>query len=173
MGWCDKLQPKGLAEDGGGRRWLRQTQSQQFSYPTKSICRLDSKTTGGTGFPQEGPNCFASGVLKGWFFFMAFKNQIPCCDIYHLSHSFTKFNNCPQTITSFPVPSWNPAALWGFWNNQNQWFFHSEFFSHTQNHGCLVLISSNPQNQLLASEFLNYLELVFIKKIKCPPNTGF
>jgi len=32
---------------------------------------------------------------------------------------------------------------------------------------------SNTQNQILDSEFLNYLELVVIKKIKCPPNTGF
>jgi hypothetical protein len=32
----------------------------------------------------------------------------------------------------------------------------------------LVLISSNPQNRLLASEFLNYLELVFIKKNQMP-----
>jgi hypothetical protein len=77
--------------------------------------------------------------------FLAFKNQIPCCDTYHHSHSLKKSNNCPQTITSFPVLSWNPAVLWGFWTNQNQWFFHSDFFSHTQNRGCLVLISSNTQ----------------------------
>ncbi len=77
--------------------------------------------------------------------FLAFKNQIPCCDIYHHSHSLKKSNNCPETITSFPVLSWNSTVLWGFWNNQNQWFFHSDFFSHTQNRGCLVLISSNTQ----------------------------
>ncbi len=59
---------------------------------------------------------------------LAFKNQISCCDIYHLSHSLKKSNNCPETITSFSVLSWNPAVLWGFWNNQNQRFFHSDFF---------------------------------------------
>ncbi len=119
-------------------------------------------------FCRRAPTALQVGSKKGNFFLLALKNQIPCCDIYHLSHSFTKSNNCPQTITSFLVLSWNPAVLWGFWNNQNQCFFHSDFFSHTQNCGCLVLISSNPQNRLLASEFLNYLELVFIKKHQMP-----
>jgi hypothetical protein len=37
----------------------------------------------------------------------------------------------------------------------------------------LVLISSNTQDRILPSEFVNYLELVFIKKIQIPTQHWF
>jgi hypothetical protein len=66
-----------------------------------------------------------------------------------------------------------PSSSLRFLNNQNRWFFNSDFFPHTQSQWLFGSDFSNTQNWILDSEFLNYLELVVIKKIKCPPNTGF
>jgi hypothetical protein len=53
-------------------------------------------------FHRRAPTALQVGSKKGDFFCWP---SIPCSDIYHLSHSLTNSNNCPQTITSFPVLS--------------------------------------------------------------------
>jgi len=119
-------------------------------------------------FRSRAPTALQVGSRKGDFFCWPSKIKYPAV-------IYTTFLILSQSQIIAHKPSLlsrffheTQQFFWGFWNNQNQWFFHSDFFSHTQNRGCLVLISSNPQNRLLAFEFLNYLELVFIKKNQMP-----
>ncbi len=66
-----------------------------------------------------------------------------------------------------------PSSSLRFLNNQNWWFFNSDFFHTPRASGCLILMFQIPRTGSLIPNFSNYLELVVIKKIKCPPNTGF
>jgi hypothetical protein len=61
-----------------------------------------------------------------------------------------------------------PSSSLSFLDNQNQWLFHSDFFPHTQSQWLFDSDVSNTRNRILDSEFLNYLELVVIKKNQMP-----
>ncbi len=72
------------------------------------------------------------------------------------------FFNYPEPVLLFWYVKYLELVVLWFW-----------FFQHTQSRWSFDSDVSNTQNQILDSEFLNYLELVVIRKIKCPPNTGF
>ncbi len=166
-------QHKGSAEDGGGRRWLRQTQSQQFSCPTKSICRLESKTSGGTGFPQEGPTALQVGSKKGDFFCWPSKIKYPAV-------IYTTF----LILSQSQIIAHKPSLLFWFFHETQQLF---EVFEITKTSGSFILIFFHiPRTVLVWFRFLQIprtgsFRLNFSttwnwclsKKIKCPPNTGF
>jgi len=80
----------------------------------------------------------------------------------------------PKIVGSLLVLSWNPTALWSFWNTQNLWFLESDFFFPPQiPEPGIFFVSENFQiprtHSPLILKFFKYAKLTGITKIKYSP----